>query len=519
MKLRIGILGDRIGWEVLLEQIGVPFDVVGDSMLPNEYSVVVASDDVDDRESEMLRQYLALGGAVLCSVKVYARLRQTTCQYVNIEYLYPSKSSIFQSLGIIDVYSRCQLPWNANDLITNKRSIAAYVSSQAGEHLIALPFDSSKVALDSRTAYKSFYSPARRRPFEKVSLSSKGEIRCLVSQCLEILHHRRKLPFAQLWYYPNGSRSIFCFRIDTDKGTFEQIKILAKVIERNGIPATWFVDLKNHKNILKLLSRESLHEIGVHCYEHKTFSDYKSNIENINKALNILKESKISPKGFASPFGMWNEELGRSIIDSGFEYSSEFSYDYDNLPSVPKLYNRKCGVLQIPFHPICIGSLKRQSYTDKQMVRYFAEVIQKKVARREPLFFYHHPNDENISVLDWLFQEMRREHIPAKNISEYASWWKLRINSIPEFRYTKGCIHIRGIQKEKSLYIRITKPDGTEAIVPVAKQIMLETVRWDPKPAAWSAPDDFLRSRQFNYRIPLILGIDTLFNIFRKKIR
>ena len=33
----------------------------------------------------------------------------------------------------------------------------------------------------------------------------------------------------------------------------------------------------------------------------------------------------------------------------------------------------------------------------------------------------------------------------------------------------------------EDLYVHITKPDGTEAIIPRAAQIAMETVRWEPK--------------------------------------
>ncbi len=74
--------------------------------------------------------------------------------------------------------------------------------------------------------------------------------------------------------------------------------------------------------------------------------------------------------------------------------------------------------------------------------------------------------------------------VPVKTMSEYAQWWKMRTASIPKFRYTKGSVHVHGVQSDQSLYLRITQPDGTEAIIPTSKQIVLETVRWKPKTAS-----------------------------------
>ena len=516
MNMKIGILGGQAGWHILLQQIGVPHAVITDSLLPDEFAVAVVSDTVDDRESEMLRQYLALGGAVLCSVKVYARIRQITAQIGHVDYLYPGHNSVFQSLGIVDIYARCELAWNANDLKTNRGSFSAHVGTHPDDLVIALPFDPAALVMDCRTAVKSFYSPERRLPFETVSKVSKGEIRTLVLRCLELLHHRRELPFVHLWSFPNGARSLFCLRIDTDTGTNKQLKDLSLVVNRNGISATWFVDAKSHAKSIRSYMEVNAQELGVHCFNHETFPDYERNVQNIRKAQALLRNSKFRLQGFAAPFGIWNGELGRAIVDCGFEYSSEFSYDYDNLPSVPQLQAGD-GALQVPIHPICIGSLKRHGYNNEQMIRYFASVVERKIAVREPIIFYHHPRDMHLEVLEWFFQEMRSEKVPAKTMGEFASWWKMRTASIPELQYANGKVRLHGSRSDKSLYVRIVQPNGTEAIIPASEQIVLETVRWEPKSVTWKMPDDYLRARRFNYRIPLVRGVNAAMNYVRKK--
>jgi peptidoglycan/xylan/chitin deacetylase (PgdA/CDA1 family) len=516
MNLKIGVLGGHAGWHILLQQIGVPHSIVTDSLLPDDFSIVVVSDMVDDRESEMLRQYLWLGGAVLCSVKVYARIRQITAQLGHIDYLYPGPSSVFHSLGIVDIYARCQLAWNANELKTNRGSFAAHVGTRGDDLVIALPFDPAEMVTDRRAAVKSFYSPERRLPFETVSRVSKGEIRSLVLRCLELLHHRRGLPFVHLWNFPDGARSLFCFRIDTDSGTDEQLKDLSLVVQRNEIPATWFVDVKNHAQSIKEYVDMNEQEIGVHCFNHETYPDYERNVQNIRKAQELLRNSGIRLQGFAAPFGTWNDELGRAILDCGFEYSSEFLYDYDNLPSLPHLQNGD-GVLQVPIHPICIGNLKQNDYTSEQMIRYFASVIERKIAVHEPIIFYHHPRDMHLDVLEWLLNEMRFVKVPVKTMGEYAWWWKMRTASIPELQYATGKVRLQGVRPEKSLYVRLSQPNGTEAIIPMSEQIVLETVRWEPRSAAWTMPDDYLRTRRFNYRIPLVRGVNAAMNYIQKK--
>jgi hypothetical protein len=516
MQIRIGIVGRCDGWKQLLTQEGVPWSIVTDSFFSLDFSVVVASDDVNDREAEMLRRYLILGGSVLCSAKVYERIRQSTSQLVHIDYLFPGPESIFGSLGIIDVRASCQLAWNANELLTSRKILAAHVGRYGHGHIIALPFNPADLVCDRRFAVKSFYSPERRLPFEAVSLVSKGEVRLLVSRCLEILHHRRDLPYVHLWYYPDGARSLFAFRIDTDSGTEDQVNNLYLLLHRNRRSATWFVNAKGQEKFLRLFREMDDQEIGLHCFEHRTFPDYERNIENIDKAKTALQNAGLEPKGFAAPFGRWNAELGRAIAESGFAYSSEFAYDYDNIPSIPLLPQGK-GALQVPIHPICIGSLKRHGYSDRQMIKYFSAVVQRKLSMREPIIFYHHPADGHDEVVEWLFHETQRECIPSITMQSYARWWNARTSFIPTIDCSEKELRISGGKFDKSIRLRITKADGAEAIVPPSKHIDLAGLRWNSKPPDWTMPQDYLRARRFNYRVPLIRGIDAVTKLLSKK--
>jgi hypothetical protein len=123
----------------------------------------------------------------------------------------------------------------------------------------------------------------------------------------------------------------------------------------------------------------------------------------------------------------------------------------------------------------------------------------------------------HLNVLEWLFQEMRYEKVPIKTMGEYASWWKMRTASIPEVQYANGKVRLHGVQSDKSLYMHLTQQNGTEAIIPASEHIALENVRWEQKSAAWTMPDDYLRIRRFNYRIPLVHGVDATMNFIQRK--
>jgi peptidoglycan/xylan/chitin deacetylase (PgdA/CDA1 family) len=290
---------------------------------------------------------------------------------------------------------------------------------------------------------------------------------------------------------------------------------LFNTVHKNRIQATWFVDVKSQEKSLHSYLDMRKQEIGIHCYEHLTYPDYERNIQNIRIAQTALRAVKLNAKGFAAPYGEWNEELGRAIVDCGFEYSSEFSYDYDNLPSIPR-FQESGSVLQVPVHPICIGSLRRHGYSDQQMIRYFKDVIRRKLALYEPIIFYHHPGDGHLGVLNRLFREIRHKQVPVKPMGEYARWWKLYLASIPEIRYTNKSIYLHRFKQEKSLYVRIVRPNGTEAVIPASKHIVLNRIRWSSKRTPWIMQDDYLRARRFNYRMPFVQGFDAVMNFFRR---
>lgn len=512
MNLKVGIVGNPIGWQILLEQEGISHQSIETNSSFEECSALVVSETINPQVVH-LRSYVEEGGAVLCSAQEARNIFQYPVRIRPFHSVLPSIE--FAGIDLIDVFAPSWFSPKSNSLILPNGQSTAYIGQLGKGYMIILPFDPAEIIRDERTKVKSFYSPEHRLPFETVSLVSKHSVRRLVSRCLEILHHRRGLPYAHLWYYPNGMRSFGAFRVDTDFGTSSEVVQLYETAQRNQIPMTWFVDVKSQLQHLSLFKEMNGHEIGIHGFEHKTFSDYQRNLLNIQQAQTILKNAGILAKGFTAPFGSWNKNLARAIFDAGIEYSSEFSYDYDNLPSVASLPHGS-GAVQIPVHPICIGSMKRHGYNDEQMIHYFDFVMQKKIAMREPLFFYHHPRDGHDAVLDWLFEKMKTERVPIETMSGFAQWWKKRTTNIPTISFSSGNLEMKRFANDRSVQIRISMPNGTEAILPSAEQILLETIRWQKQPGPWQAPADYWRMRKFNYRIPFVRGLDALMNLWKR---
>ncbi len=511
MKISVGILGHSTeGWQLLLEQEGIPFctgrtysDVAGSS-------AVVVCDDCGQETIEEIRAYLSQGGGILCSSSVHARLSGAAGRSLSIKYLQSHTDPLLR--GVLDIYAPCVAPVNANALPTPAGKPTSFVGESNGGYLISLPFDAGRLVRDRRTSTKSFYAVRPRLPFEHVSLVGKGTLRRVVSRALELLHTQRGIPYIHTWYFPFGKPAIFAWRIDTDYADRRQIESLHRVVENNHLPAAWFVDVKSQENFLTLFRDMAGHDIGVHCYEHQTYETYEANRRNISRAVEAFAHNGLEARYFAAPFGRWNDGIAKAISSFGFEFSSEFGYDYDNVPSFPLAEGKRSPVLQVPVHPTSIGSLRRQGFSTDEMTAYFTRLIAWKTSVREPLFFYHHPGDGHDDVLEGLFDDIRGRQIQPIRMSEYCAWWKKRIESRVE--YSVEGKEVRTAHPQDDLWIRIVYPNGKEAIVPAVGSIDLSTAGFSSPPETPALPDDIDRIRKFNPWIPVIRMQDRMSRLF-----
>ncbi len=516
MVINIGILSRfQFGWKMLLQQAGVPFTFINGELSASQYSALIVGDGIDDDEIEQTKKYLADGGAVLCSEEIYSRLSNSRGTATFIRYLLEEANSDFTGVGLVDVFIKCILPRNANTLRTNDGKYSIFMGQYGGGMIIAFPFDAGKLALDNRTTLKSFYAKGQRLPFERVSLVSKGNLLKLVVRSLEILHHQRGVLFAHKWYFPENSLSIFCWRIDTDYAVQSEIEKLASLLHDEGIPATWFVHTKAQEKFFPIFEQMNDHEVGIHCYEHRIYKDYHKNIQNIRKAIDLFNRNRLNAKSYASPFGKWNNNIARAINKCDFDYSSEFSYDYDNVPSYPLIDGDFSETLQVPIHPICIGSLSRQGFDESAMVGYFENLLKRKMSLNEPIFLYHHPRDRNENVLKNIFRLVRNYGIKMQRMIEYSQWWKKRIKDGIQMLVDQQTLTIAFTDSQSDVWLHITKPDGTECFVPIQSKIDLQKIIWKLRSEPLPLPNDIHRIHKFNPRIPLNLAEDYLSKIFR----
>lgn len=511
MELEIGILSTTngskrtlLGWELLLGQEGVPHRIVADIEGPDDHSVLIVGGKYEKRHLEPLREYLRGGGAVLCTGRLYAELRGLKPERRFVRYFLPEEGSQFPSLGILDIDAFCERVPEANTLRTSDNEPAAFIGEYGDGHLISLPFDAGEAVLEEGTSTLSFYAARKRLPFETVSRIAKGELRKLVSRSLELLHHRRGLPHAHLWYYPSDEPTVSSLRIDTDSASEAEIERLFRLAEEHAVGFSWFLDVKSQERSLATYKRYPGHELGIHGYLHEAFSSYAENVEDIRRALTIFTEAGIAPRGYAAPFGRWSDAVARAAEHCGFDYASEFSYDYDGLPSFPVLRDRRMNVLEVPVHPVSVGSLKRQGFSEEEMMAYFSSVTLMKASRREPLLFYHHPGDGHERVLESLFALMKTKAVRVLRMTDYASWWRLRSEIDLKLRIENSVLGVRVNAADPEVLLHVTNGDGMEAFIPADGSISLSAIPWRAVPEPLPLPADIGRARDFNPWVPLI---------------
>jgi hypothetical protein len=213
-------------------------------------------------------------------------------------------------------------------------------------------------------------------------------------------------------------------------------------------------------------------EIALHCDKHFVFDDVKRNTENIDRGEVALKKAGITSNGFAAPFGDWNESLDEVLEKKKYDYSSEFSLSYDDLPFYPFVKDRFSKVLQIPIHPISLGRLRRSHFSDAEKLRYYKNVIDEKLKAGEPILIYHHPHHRQVEIFDEVFRYINELNIPKMSFAEFADWWNKREKINLDFSFEEGKL-VSAVCEE--LYLKISYK-GKTAIVKHQKEIDLQQI-------------------------------------------
>ncbi|MEQ9034696.1 MAG: polysaccharide deacetylase family protein [Gracilimonas sp.] len=418
-RLCIGIQEKNNAWTALLDQLGVSFEEVNYNYdLEYQYSVIIQNKKPDKDQRSKLKGFLKKKGSLLeIGDNVVFNESKKIHSYHQKTIINDSRKSFLSHISHIDIRSKIRTHEDSSLL-----EGLVYIDPDAKYNLAYLGVDAGDLLQSSGYKRKYFYSQHKENPDEIVSQVSKHELSETLKSVLKELHFLRSLPYIEKWTSPTP-KPVFGFRIDSDFGDKESIDQLYEIIHKHKKSATWFLHVQAHEDWLEHFKSFQNQEIALHGYEHGTSDSYKKVFHNINNGLQLLEKAGFEPTGFCAPYGIWNKALSKALHQTDFTYSSEFTFGYDGLPFQPA---KEHLPLQIPIHPVCTGSLNRRQYSIKDMKSYFEQILRNKLSRFEPAFFYHHPLQPGLSVIDHLLELSNVHDFENLTFAQFATFWKER---------------------------------------------------------------------------------------------
>jgi hypothetical protein len=447
-RLCIGIQKITPAWDALLNNLGVSFEQIDyKKTLVGNYSTIVLNSQPNSEQTQLLASYLSDSGSVLEIAGNLIFTDKDNISSLSAKTLignteYPG----FEHIPFLDVFSNIQV-YNNSELFDGLIHFKSHIAGSVAFFGV----DVADLIQQSGYSRKRFYSTFGEHPDEIVSKISKHQLLQSFLSVLKESHYRQGLPFVTKWTSPS-SKPVFGFRIDSDFGDQTSIDNLYSVLKKHDISATWFLHVKAHQNWLEHFQSFDKQEIALHGYHHGTSKSKSKTYSNIQTGKECLQQAGFNFDGFCAPYGIWNEALKKSLSDDSFSYTSEFTFAYDGYPIQPVDGDLP---LQIPIHPICTGSLSRKRYSPDEMKKYFKQVFDQKLGRFEPIFFYHHPLQTGLDVMDDIFEMVKEHDLHNMTFSDFARFWKSRDQFLFEAWFQNDEIQIEKIS-ENDLLLNIS---------------------------------------------------------------
>lgn len=243
----------------------------------------------------------------------------------------------------------------------------------------------------------------------------------------QLLHHivtdKLSLPLLHRAWKANSGPT-YSFRLDGDNFCPRATETAMDVIGKRRF--SWFLRLDSWRDshFIKYLENRD-QDVQVHCFQHMTYRCKKLNTWNLTLAKYLLKRAGVRPTAAVSPFGFYFPGWAEALRDWDCEYSSEFGYSIDDLPSYPE--NNPAMPVQLPVHPGCVGVLSHLG--DDEMLEHFKHVALQSVDAQGHVVLYDHPTTglaARPDVFRSLFQWLGEQGITFLPLPKLAALWKER---------------------------------------------------------------------------------------------
>jgi hypothetical protein len=300
--------------------------------------------------------------------------------------------------------------------------------------------------------------------------------------------------FGGIWLrvspYPFPYQSAFNFRIDYDEYNSRDFQTTRSAISGHEHATSHYVCGANYEKAGHALEYLRGLDVGTHGYRHHVYRTVCENVNNVQRGIEVLRQAKIEPSGFAGPHGRFNRALLAALEECDVTHSSEFGLAYDDLPFFPG----NDDVVQIPVHPISLGILlegvqstpchkssERQPTAADVAIHHFREFARSQHSVGEPAFLYGHPTrrlGRFPQVLEHVFQEAESlTTMWHTTLTNFAAWWRAR--SLVNLTVTRqaGCLAVTALQKPQEYGLGIEYIRGQHV---AALPLQGRTVRFRP---------------------------------------
>ncbi|MBI1903547.1 MAG: polysaccharide deacetylase family protein [Planctomycetia bacterium] len=235
--------------------------------------------------------------------------------------------------------------------------------------------------------------------------------------------------------FPFPYRSAFNFRFDHDTYVPADLSRLLEAIDGAEGATTHFVCGSAYKKHPEALARLRGLDVQCHGYWHHTYRDRETNLRNIERGLDVLRDAGFEPRAFAAPHGRYNPGLAAALDELKLAYSSEFALAYDETPFLPA----GSRVWQVPVHPVSLGIVLEAARSREddlaatavqETAKHFQEVARRKYESGDPVFLYGHPDGRlgryPLVVKRVLETAATFGALWKTTLTDFARWWGVR---------------------------------------------------------------------------------------------
>ena len=296
---------------------------------------------------------------------------------------------------------------------------------------------------------------------ERIASIDKQKIASALRVILKEAMNMAGYPYLSLWYYPDGAKNIFAYSIDGDGLLTEGVNNLIEVSKQTDTKFVFYINKElcgSDPELKEKLIRISENNIlASHGAVHNAHDSYEDNIKDISEHEEWMNSVGVPfVKSYASPRGMYCQNLGIALKDSGFRHSRDFGYAIDDYPYYPLNEGVDEVPLQIPCDGfnVCRWMTKNEDLglpmpTAEEIIGSYKKQIDLKIERKLPLLFFCHPQYFGLyskEVYPEIVSYALSKGAITTDYVSYGDFWISRDECEYDAQYSDGKLEIR---KEK----------------------------------------------------------------------